>query len=481
MTEGHPREPMYLYLEAVGVALFGTTANAIRGVSVFVGVLTIPAVWALAREMRGPYLAAVAAVAFAFLRWHVMFSTLAFRTILAPLFAGLTALFFLRTIRTRNLSDAVICGALLGLGAYTYLAFRLMPLILIPPAIVAFIADRRTRETYGDDGGLPGLVSRFAAVVGVAFIVFLPLGFNYIQHPEHFSGRSGEVSLSDHDNTFSLLMKQARDVALMPLVRGDHVGKHNLPGPPQFIQSTGINPEEVAAAWEDEQQASRLDGRAQYDPHGTGVPVVNWLIGILFYTGLTIVVIRARNHPTDALVVAWLGIGSLASVLSFGAPNMLRLLMIAPAFVLCLAVGFLFVTEKAAEAADAVGVMLAILILMVFFWTELRQLYIWPTHPMVPREFNTEFADLGEFLYEQPDRLNVRIASEFGMPPTLEFLADGYQFNLPKSEIGERWWEFQTAPPFPPLTPRSQEVEGGRKLTITHPAGIEMGRVVEVE
>ncbi|MEO8377942.1 MAG: glycosyltransferase family 39 protein, partial [Candidatus Sumerlaeota bacterium] len=125
-TEGHMREPLFMYLQAITLSFVKPSAFAIRATSAVIGALTIPVVWATAREYRGAIFGIFAAFLFTFLRWHVHFSALAFRTITSPLFCALVVWFALRFARTRGLKDAILLGVFLGGGMYTYLAFRLM-------------------------------------------------------------------------------------------------------------------------------------------------------------------------------------------------------------------------------------------------------------------------------------------------------------------------------------------------------------------
>ncbi len=476
-TEGHMREPMWMYIQAVMLAITGPSAFAIRLTSAIVGTVTIPVVWLLAREYRGPLFAALAAFLFTFMRWHLHFSGLAFRTILSPLFCALVLLFFLRMLRTRSQRDAAITGLFLGLGLYTYLAFRLMPFILLVP-----MAGMLWRESERRGH----LLRLYGVLVAVSLVVFLPLGIDYLRHPDHFTGRSDEVSVFDRPDAASLLLKQARDVALMPLLRGDHVGKHNLPGPPRFYQWIEMDPKKVTDLWD----LDRPIYGKPLDPHGTGVPVFGIAGGLLFYVGLGCILFVRRREPSTWLLVSALVIGSMASVLSYGAPNMLRLIFLTPVVIIILTGGVFSAGEILHRRVPSVGrgALCALLgvFLLLHVYTELRRLSIWPTHPMVIREFNRELADVAEYLAKQPDRLPVLLPAAFindeGLAPaTMRFIADGYTFNPPGDQLGDHWWEFRPVSPFPQLKSVGERLPGGRSTEIFHPLGVFMGNLVEVE
>lgn len=68
----------YFYPIAASFKLFGVSITSVRYVSVFFGVLSVLAFWALSRSFFGPSLALFLAGALASLRWHVNFSRIGF-------------------------------------------------------------------------------------------------------------------------------------------------------------------------------------------------------------------------------------------------------------------------------------------------------------------------------------------------------------------------------------------------------------------
>ncbi|HMX61517.1 MAG TPA: glycosyltransferase family 39 protein [Candidatus Sumerlaeota bacterium] len=490
-TEGHMREPLFMYIQAITLSFVPPSAFAIRATSAVIGTLTIPVLWAAAREYRGALFAMFAAFLFTFLRWHVHFSALAFRTITAPLLLAFVVWFALRFARTRRLRDAVLLGVFLGIGLYTYLAFRLVPIAI---AIFLLIEVVKTK-------GLERIqfFKRCAIAVAVSLVVFAPLGIDFIKHPEHFRGRSDEVTIFDHADWPRLLLKQTRDVALSPLLRGDHVGKQNIPGPPRFLQLFDQDPVRVTELWDLDRPRR---GAPPLDPHGTGVPTFGISGGLMFYLGFACALWRFGKDRAARLWIITVLVGSLASILSFGAPNLLRLLFLTPICAILLADGFTKLCQWMNRLGAAIGarsdpprsggwISSALTVIVVgnvlFFhlWTEGRRLYVWPTHPKVRREFNLELADLAEYLAKQPDRLPVRLpavlmSDEHSALPTIRFIADGYTFNPPDDKLGDRWWEFRSTIRSLAMEEKGVRVPGGRTEEIFLPVGVTMGMLVEV-
>ncbi|MCD6384570.1 glycosyltransferase family 39 protein, partial [Candidatus Sumerlaeota bacterium] len=285
-TEAHPREPLLVHIIAIFFLIFHVSTLTLRATSAFIGLLTIPLVYLFVqRANRNSMLALLSAFFLATLCWHFHFSRLSFRTILVPpimliLFTFLLQAFQTNTpsARTRNIS---LAGITLGLGAYTYLAFRLVPIILI----FLFIFLLLTRKM-----SLTECVRLALMLLLFAFIVFAPLLTDYIKNPEHFIGRAEEVSLFDKGMGYATksVTNNLWKVALMFTFRGDHVAKHNLPFKPVF------------------------------DP----------IMSFIFYLGIVAILYNAirRKCIFSTTVMLWFLVMLLASVLSFGAPNLLRTL-----------------------------------------------------------------------------------------------------------------------------------------------------------
>jgi 4-amino-4-deoxy-L-arabinose transferase-like glycosyltransferase len=139
------REPLFIYLLALSVRLFGPTAYAVRLVSALAGTLTVPAVYVAARAIlrpiadqlhdrtHSPLVAAlpalVAAAAIAVSYWHLSLSRLAFRVVLLPFLSALAMAWFWRAWHGRRRRDYVWSGALFALAFLAYISARFLPLV----------------------------------------------------------------------------------------------------------------------------------------------------------------------------------------------------------------------------------------------------------------------------------------------------------------------------------------------------------------
>jgi len=162
-TRGLNRETMFHYLGAFSFKIAGIELNVLRAmpavfglsprliqdplmdlviplraVAVAAGVLTLLALYLFARDRFGWVVALLATAFLAFSPWHILYSRVGERAVLAPLFAIATVGFFLKALESGRMRDHVAWGVALGLGFWSYTSFRAVPI-----AIVAFWLLRR--------------------------------------------------------------------------------------------------------------------------------------------------------------------------------------------------------------------------------------------------------------------------------------------------------------------------------------------------
>jgi hypothetical protein len=156
------REGLWIALIAPLIAVFGGGAFPMRVTAMLVGVLTVAAVYALARETQQGFqrrdrsfaahifpifVAAALAVQF----WHVLHSHHAFRAITFPSFGALALALCLRAHRLNERGWWMAAGVVVGLLFYTYIAARLWLIGIGALASLTFVryADRRRGVALG--------------------------------------------------------------------------------------------------------------------------------------------------------------------------------------------------------------------------------------------------------------------------------------------------------------------------------------------
>jgi len=215
------REPLFIYLAAGWMSLFGISPATFRLLSGAIGTLTVLAMFWLGREVfwndQGPAngvgLAAAAFSAFLFV--NVSYGRSAQRIITFPLFVALVMAALARCLRTRQTRDAALAGVLLGTSLYTYSAIRVLPIAVALAFAMWWAWERDARFLVN------GIV-----VAGVALIVFAPLGFYFVTNPESFFFRAADTMA-----TGRLDVNLMRTLRLFVL-RGDKDMAINLPKRP---------------------------------------------------------------------------------------------------------------------------------------------------------------------------------------------------------------------------------------------------------
>jgi 4-amino-4-deoxy-L-arabinose transferase-like glycosyltransferase len=223
--ENYGREGLFVWIVALSLKLLGTSVQALRGPSAVIGTLTVAAIYLLASELYGRRVAVLTSLLTAVSFWHVTFSRMGLRAILVPFVMSLAFGLLLRGLRTRRASVVILAGALFGLGAYTYVAFRAAFLLLAAtlPLVPreSWPAGTRSAAVPFARGWLP------AALLIVAGVVALPLAAFSLRQPDEFGARVRRVSVMAAEDPRGALWRSTVLTAKMFFVRGDDNPRHS--------------------------------------------------------------------------------------------------------------------------------------------------------------------------------------------------------------------------------------------------------------
>lgn len=179
------REPLQFYLNALVVALGIAPLDmlALKVVGAFAGVLTIPAVFLLARELFDEEVGLIAALFFAVSIFPVAIARVGLRYPLAPLFVAWTCFFLVRALRHQSRNDFLLAGLMMGIGLNGYSPFRVVVIVaFVWSALWLIWSNLQTLE-----------FRRFVVNVGLmyagALLVFVPLLRYLTEHPGMFAYR----------------------------------------------------------------------------------------------------------------------------------------------------------------------------------------------------------------------------------------------------------------------------------------------------
>ncbi|HNS03300.1 MAG TPA: PA14 domain-containing protein [Anaerolineae bacterium] len=267
IMEGRPDSPfatgwfetptMYAFYLVGLFKLLGTSFVALKAASLLPAILTVAALYPLARLMFGIPTAFAATFLLAISRWHITMSRWGWNEVAPLLFMILAVYFVQRATRDRRASDFALGGLFLGLGHYTYLASRLMTLTVVLYLLYRLLFER----------GFARRAWRGLAIFLVVYLAtFGPLLVTYVRNPFSFSNRSQQVSILVDMQEYYLqqrtpapkIVGQAlaavglpKEVSLLPLQEsalrhvemflafGDRNPRHNLPGAPMVDPITG--------------------------------------------------------------------------------------------------------------------------------------------------------------------------------------------------------------------------------------------------
>lgn len=140
----HPgREGLFFYLAAPIAALVGLSHVSIKVASALMGVLTLPVVYWLGRELADRWTGALAALLLAISHWHIILTRVGYRAALLPPLVGLAWLFLLRGLKRGGSHNYALCGLWVGLALQTYNAAMAMPPLFAGMLLIAWAARRR--------------------------------------------------------------------------------------------------------------------------------------------------------------------------------------------------------------------------------------------------------------------------------------------------------------------------------------------------
>jgi Dolichyl-phosphate-mannose-protein mannosyltransferase len=392
------REGLYINIETALIYLFGPQAWMLRVPAAIFGILTVWGISLLAGELFSVPVGLLAAFFTAASFWHVLFSRLGLRAIGAPLFAVWTLYFLIDAIRRaragRNyVKQAIGGGFLFGLGFYTYIAYRVTPVLVLLALIYGYIEARRTKW-------MREVIRITAMFTAATLLTVAPLALYFVQHPEALLHRSAEISILNAANPGAELASNIWKTVRMVFTRGDFDWRYNI----------------------------------------AFHPVVFWPVAILFALGVMFSVLALARRDTwfpHALMLGWLVLGAVPAVLSSeNMPSAIRSIMMIPAIFALAAFGgwrlYLWLSSRA--PAQALAAVAAVLILGVSYETYHAYFDVWATDPNVPTTFDAASIEIVNRINALPltapkYMVPVTPGAAPGVPPpaqTVMFLTQSY-------------------------------------------------------
>jgi len=157
--------------------------------------------------------------------WHINFSRIGFRAILAPLLLIWSVYVLLRAFKatspSKGLCSAAAAGAIYALGFYTYIAYRITPLLFL-----LFIPFFKNYAQFW---------KRTTVFIIATFLAAAPIGWYFARYPGDFFGRTSQISVTNSGGPISHFAKNLAKTVRALLYRGDRNWRHNLSGAPELF------------------------------------------------------------------------------------------------------------------------------------------------------------------------------------------------------------------------------------------------------
>lgn len=355
--ENFGREGLFINIQSLFIAAFGNQAWALRLPSAMFGILTVLGLYFFTKELFRDYDSEKIALLSAFLLatsfWHINFSRIGFRAIMAPFFLVWALYWLLLVIRkSQNSQFSVVncrllsglAGLTYGFGFHSYIAYRATPLLLLFLMAMAWRKHESKRA----------LLNIFSIFALFAFLAGLPLGIYFLDHPADFFGRISGISIFNSETPIKDLFLNFLKTAGMFNFVGDFNWRHNI----------------------------------------SGRPLLFWPVGIMFLVGAYFSLRRILKEKVrfsgESAVWIWFLVAMLPVIISNeGLPHALRsLLLIPPVFILAAAGGaeiYEFLKIKFDERSLAViGYVLAGILIAQPFYT---YFIFWGENPNVKNAF----------------------------------------------------------------------------------------------
>ena len=430
--ENNGREGLLIDLEALSLKAFGYHVWSLRLVSAIAGILTVLGLYFLTKRLFNWQIAAISSFLLAISFWHVNFSRIAFAGILTPLCLVWGLYFFWVGLSSSRLRHFAIGGIFWGLGFYTYIAFRIMPLVFLFALLAYWRAIKKDFDHEKYEHIRNQIIRGFAAFLVAIILVALPIGYYFYTHPADFWGRTSQLSIfASPDVLKDLAQNTVKTLGMFNFV-GDFNWRHNISGRPMLI----------------------------------------WPVGALFVLGFIrswIKLFRTRREhghlsATQTLLLSWFFIGLAPAILTNeGVPHALRTMAMMPVVFIFAGEGLWWIIDKIGdwyherdvyefhlrhrwltESSFAAVFALVVFLASIAFVEYDKYFNQWAKNPNVAPAFNQNYVDIGNRLNAMPQKIKKYVlVNAWGVPvngipmpaQTVMFITDTF---TPEKQLAKR-------------------------------------------
>jgi hypothetical protein len=179
------REAIQMYLTAGIIDLLhtGYTYISLKAGTVLAGLLTLPYLYLLGKELGNRRVGLLAAIFAGIAYWPNVISRVGLRFPLYPLFVAPALYYLIRGLRTSKRNDFILAGVALGIGLHGYTPIRILPFLILI-GVGVYLLHRQA------NGKRLQVISGLLVLVLVSLILFLPLLRFALEYPTIFDLRA---------------------------------------------------------------------------------------------------------------------------------------------------------------------------------------------------------------------------------------------------------------------------------------------------
>jgi 4-amino-4-deoxy-L-arabinose transferase-like glycosyltransferase len=379
------REGLFNNLLALSFALFGISIWSFKILPATIGVLTVFGQYLLAHELfrkqlgekRSQLIGLFSSFLLAISFWHINFSRIGFRAILLPLALSFAFFFLLRGMRLKKLWSFGAAGIIYGLGAYTYISFRLSALLVMAAFLMWFF--QALKEKW-----LKQFILSVCIFAFVSLAIATSLLLYFVSHPDFFFARAEGVSIFTQPQPLLAFAQSLGRHLAMFHIAGDLNWRHNFSGSPELSLAAGL------------------------------------------FVLIAIAYAVKRWDSIFALLFVWFFALLLPGALTFeGIPHSLRVIGVIPAVYALAGLGCLLFFSWLKNTLDqrnvnhtvflvALGFFITGSVVMVFN----EYFLVWAKLPEVQDAFTTRFVEAGTLANTLPTEGNIYVVKSEGDLPT---------------------------------------------------------------
>jgi len=384
--ENGGREGLFINIQAMSIKVFGNEPWALRLPSAIFGILTVLGIYLLGAALfNNASIGLLSAFFTAISFWHINFSRIGFRAIMAPLLLVWALYLVILAIKKNNTVNkplhtddpswllSAFAGLVYGCGFYTYIAYRATPLLVLIVFLLYWHKNKRAAD----------VLEVFRIFALFTFIAILPLAAYFIQNPQDFIGHASQLSVFHSASPLKELGSNILKTAGMFNFSGDTNWRHNFAGRPELY----------------------------------------WPIGIVFLVGIFYGLKQAiQKGGKDFLILfSWIIVAAIPVVLSNeGIPHALRSILMVPAVFILAGAGTFKIYEllmnKIPGFCHKHGKLVknSFLLFCALLITQSYNYYFleWGNDPNVEYAFRQNYVDIGEMLNSLPQETMKYVVAE---------------------------------------------------------------------